>query len=273
MLRSRLLLQGACGPAEPVMNDFLVAAGGRRVDVALACEGQSAGGVKQPVTGGVAEAAARGSDIVQLVQHIGVGRDQPGDDRIRRQIIRKGQVRFDAKEQAGWRTPIITALYAANHAAENAAGDAGGWHWIRQHRVRQTAAVTAVPADIESGPVEHRLQIGRLDRQLDVGGTRRRLESERAKRDASEQALPVSDDAIHAENDSTSPTPSVPIRRRAVTEDCAAGSETWVDVAGSPRSKPDRKKAQLIPKASTSRSLLQVIRNSNKFRDAGIGTP
>jgi hypothetical protein len=263
MRRESIFDAGARGPAKPVVNDLFVAAGGRRVDETLAGEGQPAGGVKQPVAGGVAEAAAQRSDIVQLVEHIGVGRDQSRDDRVRRQIIWKGEIGFDAEQKAGWRTPIIPALHTANYAAENAVGHSGGRHRIRQHRVGGAAAVACVSANIESGPVEHRLQIGRLDRQFHIGGARGRLENQRAKRDAREQALPVSAEITHAENDSTRPTSSLQIRRRAVIDDCAAGFGTWLDVAGSPRSKPDRRKAQLIPKPRMSQSLLQVIRNSN----------
>src|SRR5207244_13201136 len=67
MRREGIFDAGAGGPAEPVVDDFFIAAGHRRVDIALAREGQSAGGVKQLVSGGVAEAAVRGYETCMMM--------------------------------------------------------------------------------------------------------------------------------------------------------------------------------------------------------------
>ena len=56
-----------------------------------------------------------------------------GDDRVRGEVVRKGEVGFDAEQQAGRQSNIVAALHAADHAAEDAAGGRGRQR-IGQHR-------------------------------------------------------------------------------------------------------------------------------------------
>jgi hypothetical protein len=51
--------------------------------------------------------------------------------------------------------------------------------------------------DIETGPIEHRLNVGSLDRQTNVGGSRGAIERQHTQPQASEYPLPGSAVALH----------------------------------------------------------------------------
>jgi hypothetical protein len=82
----------------------------------------------------VADAAARCADIIPLFEDVGARGREPRCDRVRGQIIRKGEIGFDAEQKAGGQSNIIAALHAADDAAERAAGR--GDKRIGQYRAR-----------------------------------------------------------------------------------------------------------------------------------------
>ena len=172
---------------------LLVGADVRRVDEALAGKGEAAGGVEQPVSAGIADAAARGADIIPFLDHFGARAGKRGDDRVRAEIVRKRQVGFDAEHQAGRHLNIVAALHAAGHAADDAVGR--DRQRIGEHRGRRTAAVAGMAADVEAAPVERRTKIGRLER--DIGRNCRAAERQRAERGAGQHVLQGSAVAVH----------------------------------------------------------------------------
>src|SRR4051794_36573536 len=112
------------------------------------------------------------------------------------------------------------------------------------------ATVAGVPADIEAGPVEQRLRVRRLDRQLEVCRFREPAEGERAACSASQQTNPVSIDAAHAANISCGLKPSLQIRRRAVTDNARPDSKSLMIVAESPPAKAGSQRGPFIPQAT-----------------------
>ena len=116
---------GAGGPAEPDVDVLFFVADDGRVDEALAGPGQTTGGIGQPMSVGVADAAARGADIIPLLADVGARTRKRGHHRIRRQKIRKRHIGFDAEQHAGRQSNIVAGLHAADHAAEKVAGRAG----------------------------------------------------------------------------------------------------------------------------------------------------
>jgi hypothetical protein len=98
--REGVLHAGARRPAGTDVDVLLVGADVRRIDEALAGESETTGGVNQPVSAGIAEAAPHGPDIVQLLDHIRPRAGERGDDRVRDQVVRKGEIGFDAEHQA-----------------------------------------------------------------------------------------------------------------------------------------------------------------------------
>ena len=82
--RERVFHAGAGGPAEPAVDMLFLVADRGRVEKAIAGKGQPAGGVSEPGSVRVADAAARGAGIVQLVANVGVRGGQPRDDRSSR---------------------------------------------------------------------------------------------------------------------------------------------------------------------------------------------
>ncbi len=119
------------GPAEPGVQRLFIAADGGRVEKALAGPCEPAGGVDQPRTGDITDAAARGSHIVPLLGDVGPDRCQRGDDRVRGEIIWKGDVGFQPEQHPGRQLVIVAGLHAADHAAKGVAGRAG--RGIRKH--------------------------------------------------------------------------------------------------------------------------------------------
>ena len=79
---------------------FLDVDAGGRIEKALAGPGETAGGVGQPGPAGIADAAAHGADIVPTLFEVGARRRELGDNVVGRQIVRKGQIGFDAEQQA-----------------------------------------------------------------------------------------------------------------------------------------------------------------------------
>ncbi len=89
----------AGGPAGTDMDDLFFFAERCRVDEALADIGETAGHISEPWAARIAEAAPHGADIVPtFLDRRARGRDRQ-DDVVRGQIIRKGQISFDAEQQ------------------------------------------------------------------------------------------------------------------------------------------------------------------------------
>ena len=78
---------------------FDVDAGGR-IEKPFAGPRETAGGVGQPGPAGIANAAAHGANIVPTLFEVRARRRELGDNVIGRQVVRKGQIGFDAEQQA-----------------------------------------------------------------------------------------------------------------------------------------------------------------------------
>ena len=98
MRREGVRHAGARGPAEPHIDVLFLVADSGRVDEALAGPGQSAGGVSEPVSAGVADAAARGADVIPLLDDIGARACERGHHGIRGQVTRKRDIGLDAQQ-------------------------------------------------------------------------------------------------------------------------------------------------------------------------------
>ena len=235
-------------PAEPQIDVLFIVADSGRVDEALAGPGQPAGGVSEPISIGVADAAACGADIIPLLGDVGARAGDRGHHRIRVQIIRKRDVGFDAEQEAGGKPRIVAGLHAADEAAEHIAGCSDGG--IREHGIRRTAAVAGMRADIEAGPVVY----GSIGRRLErhVRRSRRGAERERAEGNAGQKTLLRSAVAVHDANISSADaakdlrtiTADLPTRRHprnAVINPAAPGR------IPRSRSRLDRETARFIP--------------------------
>lgn len=161
----------------------------RRVDKALAHEGQAAGRIGQPGTGNHAEPSTQGAGEIDLIENLRIRRAHVCGDGIAVDIIGKRHVGLEAEQHPGWELKVITGLQAADRSAE-AVADACGRR-IAQGRVGVTAAVAGMGAEVESGPVHDRLQPGRLDghSRRDVCGPCRAAEHDRAERASNPEAL------------------------------------------------------------------------------------
>ena len=99
MRREGIFQAGAGRPTEPDMDVLLFIAHRRCVDEAPAGISEAAGGVGKPWAGGVANAAAHGADIVPLLVEIGARGRKQVHNGIRRDVVRKGEIALDAKQE------------------------------------------------------------------------------------------------------------------------------------------------------------------------------
>src|SRR5260221_11375626 len=88
---------------------------------------------------------------------------------------------------------VIAKLQAAKETSERIARSCR--NRVRQGAACVSTAVAQVPADIKSGPVEDRLNVGSLDGH--VGGISATTEREQAQANARKHASPGSAAAIH----------------------------------------------------------------------------
>src|SRR3984893_2935894 len=147
-------------------------------------------------------------------------------------------------------------------------GRKGGWSG--KHGSRCAAAVAGMRADIKTRPVEHRLDVWRLDRHANgnVGGNSRAIEREQAEARARQYALPGSSAAVHRVK-----FPSAGILRISFV--ITANLQVRCDPGKQMKSSPPALllgigelpgQNRIKPRRRPSRSLLRVICNCKKHR-------
>ncbi|MGY3471379.1 hypothetical protein ACVW0I_008250 [Bradyrhizobium sp. LM6.11] len=256
MRREAVFDAGTGDPAGPRVQDFRDVTCGRRVEIALAHPCKAAGGIDQPRTTGVAEAAAQARGVVPLLRDGVGGCRQEGDDRVGRDVVGKRKIAFGAHQPAGVEPVIVAGLHATDHAAEDAAVvDPCA---VVQRKTRRAQAIAGVCTDIQARPVVDRLQRRRLQRQ--VGRVAGGGKSQYAR--GNRRGRPQVQLSVTPQRQNARPQTRMCPTRRDIPADSRRPCH---QVLGAPAiGRDDLDPAQFLPKPLSSlQTLLQLIRNSN----------